>query len=149
MLNRSHLRLVLAAGLLAFASGAEAADHVVKMLNVGAKGSMVFEPDFVRAEPGDTVTFVPTQPGHNAESVKDIWPEGVEPFKSGFNKPYTLTVGSEGLYGIKCTPHYGMGMVALVVVGKPAKLDAARAVKHPGKAQATFAALLDEAAKTP
>ena len=22
-----------------------------------------------------------------------------------------------GIYGVKCTPHYGMGMVALIVVG--------------------------------
>ncbi len=147
MPNGTARALGLLALVCAFAPAAQAADHEVKMLNLGAKGAMVFEPDYIVAAPGDTVTFVPTQPGHNAESIKGMWPDGVEPFKSGFNHPYTLKIEKEGVYGIKCTPHYGMGMVALVVAGKPDNLEAARAVKHPGKAQPSFTALLDEAAK--
>jgi pseudoazurin len=142
-----NLRPTLLAGLVLLGSGAaaEAADHVVKMLNLGAKGPMVFEPDFVKAAPGDTVTFVPTQPGHNVEGIKGMLPEGVAPFRGDFNKPYTLSVTAEGLYGVKCTPHYGMGMVALVEVGAPVNLEAAKAVKHPGKAQPVFAELLAQA----
>ncbi|MCA0277984.1 MAG: pseudoazurin, partial [Proteobacteria bacterium] len=41
-----------------------------------------------------------------------------------------------------CTPHYGMGMVALVVVGKPTNLEQAKAVKQTGKAKKVFEALL-------
>ena len=138
----------LAAFGLAFllVGSAQGAEIEVKMLNVGAKGPMVFEPDFVRAAPGDTIVFVPTQPGHNAESIPGMLPDGVEPFKSGFNHEYRLSVEKEGVYGVKCTPHYGMGMVALISVGTPANLDAAKAVKHPGKAQPTFQALLAQAA---
>ena len=33
-----------------------AADHVVKMLNNGADGMMVFEPGYLNVVPGDTVT---------------------------------------------------------------------------------------------
>lgn len=136
--------------VLAFAAlgtfTASAADIEVKMLNLGAKGPMVFEPDYVKAAVGDTIVFVPTQPGHNAESIPGMLPDGVEPFKSGFNHEYRLTVEKEGVYGVKCTPHYGMGMVALVEVGAPVNLDAAKAVKHPGKAQPTFQALLAQAA---
>jgi pseudoazurin len=53
------------------------------------------------------------------------------------NKEMTLTVSKPGLYGVKCMPHYSMGMVALVQVGKvaPEQLAAAKAVKLP-----TFAA---------
>ncbi|HTN64453.1 MAG TPA: plastocyanin/azurin family copper-binding protein, partial [Devosia sp.] len=41
-----------------------------------------------------------------------------------------------GAYGIKCAPHYAMGMAGLVVVGDaPANLDAVKAVKNPKKAQ--------------
>jgi hypothetical protein len=37
-----------------------------------------------------------------------------------------------------------MGMVSLVVVGKPDNISAAKAVKHPGKAKQVFAELFDE-----
>ena len=46
-----------------------------------------------------------------------------------------MTFDKPGVYGVKCLPHYGMGMVALVVVGTPANKDEAMAVTHPGKAK--------------
>jgi pseudoazurin len=60
------------------------------------------------------------------------------------NEQITVTLDKEGVYGVKCTPHYGMGMVALVVVGKPVNLDAAKGVKQTGKAKKVFEALLAE-----
>jgi plastocyanin len=47
--------LAAAVSILALASGASAEEHVVQMLNKGEKGAMVFQPDFVKAAPGDTV----------------------------------------------------------------------------------------------
>ena len=52
-----------------------------------------------------------------------------------------IFVEKDGVYGVKCAPHYGMGMVALVVVGEPVNVEAAQAVKHPGKAKTAFADL--------
>lgn len=129
-----------AAALLAGA--AQAADHQVQMLNKGEKGPMVFQPDFIIAAPGDTITFVPTDKSHDAESIKDMIPEGATPFKGKMNEQITVTVEKEGVYGVKCTPHYGMGMVALIVVGKPDNLDQAKAVKQTGKAKKAFEQLL-------
>jgi pseudoazurin len=129
------------AGLLA-AGTAHATDHQVQLLNKGEKGAMVFQPDFVIAAPGDTVTFVPTDKSHDAESVKDMLPEGATPFKGKMNEQITVTLDKEGVYGVKCTPHYGMGMVALIVVGKPVNLEQAKAVKQTGKAKKVFAELL-------
>lgn len=40
------------------------------MLDRRTTGRMVFKPNFVMAEPGDTITFVPTDKGHNAEIIK-------------------------------------------------------------------------------
>ena len=37
---------------------------------------MVFEPAFVKIAPGDTVKFVSTDKGHNAEIIKGMLPEG-------------------------------------------------------------------------
>ena len=46
------------------------------MLNKGEKGSMVFVPDLIAAAPGDTIRFVPTDKGHNMETIKGMLPEG-------------------------------------------------------------------------
>lgn len=138
-------RILVAAAAFAalvIAGGAQAADHQVQMLNKGDKGAMVFQPDFIQAAPGDTVTFVPTDKSHDAASIKGMLPEGAEPFKGKMSEAITITVNAEGVYGVKCVPHYGMGMVALIVVGKPANLEEAKAVKHPGKAKKVFADLL-------
>ena len=85
--------MVLAVAALGAAAGAaSAADVEVQMLNKGAKGAMVFEPSFVQVQPGDTVHFVPTDKGHDVESIKGMLPEGVEPFKGKMNENYDLTV---------------------------------------------------------
>src|SRR3546814_17257118 len=71
---------------------ASAAEIEVKMLNKGAAGMMVFEPAFVKAEPGDTVRFVAVDKGHTAESIKGMLPEGAEPFAGQFNEEITVTL---------------------------------------------------------
>lgn len=123
---------------------AHAEEFEVKMLNKGEKGGMVFEPDLVLAVPGDTVRFLPTDKGHNAESINGMLPEGVEPFKSKINEEFVLTVDKDGLYGVKCTPHYGLGMVALIAVGEPENTEATMAVKQRGKAKQRFEAIFAE-----
>ena len=131
-------------GALALAGTAQAADHQILMLNKGDKGAMVFQPDFVLAAPGDTVTFVPTDKSHNVEGIANMLPDGATPFKGKINEQVTITLDKEGVYGVKCTPHYGMGMVALIVAGKPVNLEQAKAVKQTGKAKKVFEALFAE-----
>ena len=89
------------------------------MLNKGEAGQMVFEPAFLSANVGDTISFIPASKGHNAETIKDMLPEGAEQFKSKLSKEFSVTLTAEGIYGIKCTPHYSMGMIALIQVGSP------------------------------
>ena len=135
----------LAALLLASAAYAENFD--VLMLNKGAEGAMVFEPAFVKAAVGDTVTFISTDKGHNAEGIKGMLPEGVEAFKSAMGEDYVLTLTAEGLYGVKCTPHLSMGMVALIQAGAPVNKDAVMSVELKGKAKARFEPLLTQIAE--
>ncbi|MBU1334886.1 MAG: pseudoazurin [Alphaproteobacteria bacterium] len=117
------------------------------MLNKGEAGTMVFEPAFVQAQPGDTVTFIPTDKGHNVEAIKDMLPEGVETFKSKINETYVLTVDVPGVYGVKCTPHFAMGMVGLIVVGEDTNnLEAIKAIKVPKKVGERFEAIYTELA---
>lgn len=133
----SKLTITAVASML-LATTAFAETFEVQMLNKGAEGAMVFEPAFIKAAVGDTVTFLSPDKGHNAESIEGMLPDGVEPFKSEMSKDFTLNLTSDGLYGIKCTPHYAMGMVALIQVGAPVNLDAAAAVVQKGKAKARF-----------
>lgn len=137
-------RLALSAALALTAGAAAAETHQVKMLNKGADGLMVFEPAFVAAQPGDVIEFLPTDKGHNAESIKGMIPEGAEAFRGKMNQPVSLTVEKEGLYGVKCMPHFAMGMIALIQVGEPTNLDAAKAANMPGKAKQRFAPLFEQ-----
>jgi len=137
-------RLAAAAVVFAaFAGSVAAADHEVHMLNKGKDGAMVFEPAGVKIAAGDTVTFVPTDKGHNAEIIKGMLPAGAAEFKGKMNEKITVTFDVPGAYGVKCAPHVGMGMVGLVVVGDaPANLEAYKDVKVPKKAQERFVAAL-------
>ena len=129
---------------MAIAGAANAAEHEIRMLNKGAKGAMVFEPDFVRAEAGDTLRFVAVDKGHNAQTIKGMIPEGAEPFKGKTNEEVSVTLDKEGVYGVKCLPHYAMGIMLLVQVGNAVNLEEAKAVKQTGKAKKTFAELFDQ-----
>jgi pseudoazurin len=139
-MRRSTFVLAVLA-VLGAANVAAAAEIEVKMLNKGAEGFMVFEPSFVKAEPGDTVKFVATDKGHNVETIAGMLPEGASPVAGKMGQDLSVKFEKPGVYGVKCTPHYGMGMVAMVVVGTPANQDAAKAVNHPGKAKQVFTAM--------
>ncbi len=127
----------VAALALALPCIAAAADFEVKLLNKGADGAMVFEPSGLKIAAGDTVTFIPTDKGHNAESIKGMIPDGATEFKGKMNEQIKVTFDVPGLYGVKCAPHVGMGMVAAILVGDApaANLDAFNAVKLPKKAR--------------
>ncbi len=124
--------IAAAAALIASTAPSMAADHQIQLLNKGADGVMVFEPGFVKIAPGDTVTFVPADKSHNVETYKGLIPEGAPEFKSKPNEQYQAKFDVPGAYVVKCTPHAGMGMVALIEVGdKPANLEAIKSAKVP------------------
>ena len=146
----TKIALMAAAAALLLVGTAHAAEVEVKLLNKGAEGVMVFEPSFVKIAPGDSVKFVAADKGHNAESIKGMLPDGAEPFQGKNGEDTVVKFDKEGVYGVKCLPHYGMGMVAMIVVGSPANVDRAKAVPQVGKAKQVFSALFDklEASKT-
>ncbi|MTI76473.1 MAG: pseudoazurin [Marinobacter sp.] len=116
----------LAAVALTLASSmVMAAEHVVEMKNSGADGAMVFEPGFVKAQPGDTVKFVLVDPAHNSVSVEV--PEGAEGWQGAMNESITVTLDEEGVYVYKCTPHAALNMAGIIQVGDPVNRDAAKA----------------------
>jgi pseudoazurin len=124
--------IVAASALLLFANApAEAREWQVKMLNKGSDGSlMAFEQPFIKIQPGDTVRFLATNPGHNAETVAGMLPDGAVPFRGKINEEIVVRFAKPGLYGYKCLPHAGMGMVGLIQVGNAANKPAATAAAN-------------------
>lgn len=105
--------------LLLAAAPAQARDWQVRMLNRGPDGAaMAFAPAFLVIQPGDTVRFLATDRGHNAESVPGMIPPGATPFRGRINEEILVRFTAPGLYGYKCPPHLGMGMVGLIQVGR-------------------------------
>ncbi len=137
-------QLVLSGAMLALSATlavtgiAQAADFEVLMLNKGTDGkTMGFSPSFLAVEPGDTVTFIPVDRGHNAESILGMIPESAEHWKGRVDERLTITFTEPGLYGFKCNPHLAMGMVGLIEVGNDrSNLNALMNVRLPGKSQA-------------
>ena len=122
----------------------------VKMLTKNDTGDrMVFSQELVRAEVGDIIRFLPTEKGHNAQSVKGALPDGQKSFKGKQNKTVEYLVTETGLTAVVCAPHQAMGMVALIVVGNDLSnaqkiLDA----RVRGKGKDKITALIEQAKST-
>ncbi len=91
--------------------------HTVKMLNQGAEGVMVFEPAYLRINPGDSVTFKATDAAHNSASIPGMIPENAKVWDSGLSKDLTVSFNEPGIYAYQCTPHVMMAMVGIIQVG--------------------------------
>ncbi len=74
------------------------------------------EPQFLQIEVGDTVNFVPTEPGHNAEVIKGMFPEGGTEFKGKINEAFSVTSTLPCLWVQVRAPLWD-GYVGLIVVG--------------------------------
>jgi pseudoazurin len=101
-----------------------AAEHVVKMLNNGSGGMMIFEPAVLSVNKGDTVKFVATDMAHNSAST--IIPAGAKPWKGMMSRDISVTFDTEGVYVYECTPHKMMAMVGVIKVGNANNLDVVR-----------------------
>lgn len=117
-MRRALLAAAVAFGLLAPPVLAEPAT-VVRMLNRGpAPGdSFAYDPALIRIPVGGTVRFEPITPGHNAVPIPALWPEGGPVLNVPYGQVASATFDRAGMYGVQCTPHVGLGMVALIVVG--------------------------------
>ena len=107
-------------------------DGAAKTIAVGPGESLVFDPETVQVDVGDTVGWCFQSRGHNVSAVPDhsdevSIPEDAEPFASyeGDNQFQTVAVGetfthtfeTAGRYTYVCVPHVNSGMVGTVVVG--------------------------------
>ena len=152
MIKPLNRRLFLAGTAAIAVSGPALAQtaHIVETLNRhpdNKKLRNVFSPNILKVQPGDTVTFTPTDKGHNSVSIDGMLPDGAEPWKGKTSREIAVTFEVPGVYGYKCQPQYGLGMVGLVIVegdGMADNLEAAMGVKQRGKAKAAFADLWEQ-----
>ena len=120
------------------------ADEVtIEMLNKLGKESMVYSKKVVNINVGDTVFWKATTKGHNIEFIKGGVPEGVEKFKSKFNKDAQYKFTVPGIYAYWCTPHKSMGMIGFIVVGNDkSNLDAIKQIRFSGKSKKIAAEII-------
>lgn len=117
----------------------------IEMLNKDDAGNkMVYSEELAKVDVGETITWVPTSKGHNVEWIAG--PDGAElPKKSKNGKEVSMTFEVPGIYYYWCTPHKGMGMIGLVVVGDDvSNKDAIVKAKALGKSKKKLKALLGE-----
>ena len=118
-----------------------AADVAIEMLNKDADGNkMVYSQELVKIEVGDTVSWLPSSKGHNVEMISS--PNKMK-FKSKNGKEARITFETPGIYYYLCTPHKGMGMIGLVVVGNDlSNIDDVKKAKAYGKSKKKLKKLL-------
>ena len=111
------IRKLLVLMIFVISIPAFSADHTVEMLSSSNGQMMVFKPAVLQINPGDTVTWKATNPGHNTASINEMSPDSSLQWDGKINEELKITFTKEGVYGYKCTPHYILGMVGIVSVG--------------------------------
>lgn len=141
-----RVTMLAVAVIVILTGGARAAGVEVKLLNKGSDGGMmVFEPAYLKIAAGDTVKFLSAGSGYDANSIKDMLPDGATPLVGRNGADLAVRFDREGVYGVKCLPHRGICMV--LMVSAPASAGRATGDRQDGKAD-TLAMLPDKAGKT-
>ena len=138
-------KLYLLVALFLFSNLASAADLTIDMLNKRDDGKrMVYSLEVAKIDAGQSIKWVAKDKGHNVEMIKG--PDGATlPKKSKLNEDVTIKFDTPGIYLYKCTPHVGMGMIGLVVVGgDTSNKDAIMKVKLGGKSKKKRKTLLSD-----
>ena len=112
-----NIKIITLSFCLLIAPNIDAAEHEVKMLSSNKGEMMVFEPPVLKINAGDTVKWVNANPGHNSVSIDEMIPPGGSSWNGGMNEEIVVKFDVEGTYGYKCTPHYILGMVGLIIGG--------------------------------
>jgi|TARA_B110000014_G_scaffold69005_1_gene47099 pseudoazurin len=105
----------------------EGSEHVVKMLNMGDGGAMIFEPAVIKVSLGDTIHFKATDISHNSETITNMVPAGADGWMGALNEDISITIDTEGVYVYQCSPHAMLAMVGVIQVGEAVNLDDVKA----------------------
>ena len=101
----------------------EGSEHIVKMLNSGDGGQMIFEPAVIKVSVGDTIHFKATDAAHNSVSIDGMIPAGAASWASQLSQDISITLDTEGVYVYQCDPHVIMAMVGVIQVGEAVNME--------------------------
>ena len=101
----------------------QGSEHIVKMLNTGEGGQMIFEPAVIKVSIGDTIHFKATDMSHNSASVEGMVPSGASSWAGQLNQDISVTLDTEGVYVYQCDPHAMMAMIGVIQVGNAVNMD--------------------------
>lgn len=101
----------------------QGSEHIVKMLNTGEGGQMIFEPAVIKVSVGDTIHFKATDMSHNSASVEGMVPSGASSWAGALNQDISVTLDTEGVYVYQCDPHAMMAMIGVIQVGNAVNMD--------------------------
>ena len=101
----------------------EGSEHVVKMVNSGDGGQMIFEPAVIKVSVGDTIHFKATDMSHNSASVQGMVPNGASAWAGSMNQDVSVTLDTEGVYIYQCDPHAMMAMIGVIQVGDAVNMN--------------------------
>ena len=63
----------------------EGSEHIVKMLNTGDGGQMIFEPAVIKVSKGDTIHFKAVDASHNSATIQGMFPDGASGWNGAIN----------------------------------------------------------------
>ena len=101
----------------------EGSEHIVKMLNSGEGGQMIFEPAVLKVSLGDTIHFKATDAAHNSVSMDGMIPSGAADWAGKLSQDISVVLDSEGVYVYQCDPHVMMAMIGVIQVGEAVNLE--------------------------
>ena len=104
----------------------QGSEHVVKMLNLGVGGTMIFEPAVIKVSKGDTIHFKAVDMSHNSVSMEGMIPDGANNWLGQLSQDISITLDTEGVYVYQCDPHLMMAMIGVIQVGKAVNLDSVK-----------------------
>ena len=101
----------------------EGSEHVVKMLNSGEGGQMIFEPAVIKVSKGDTIHFKATDASHNSAAIAGMVPAGSDAWTGQINRDISVVLDTEGVYVYQCDPHVMMAMIGGIQVGEAVNIN--------------------------
>jgi pseudoazurin len=102
-------------------------EHIVKMLNSGDGGNMIFEPAVIKVSKGDTIHFKAVDMAHNSATIEGMIPAGASAWASALSQDVSITLDAEGVYVYQCDPHAMMAMVGVIQVGEAVNMSEIKA----------------------
>tara|TARA_B100001094_G_scaffold93802_1_gene89647 strand:+ start:859 stop:1446 length:588 start_codon:yes stop_codon:yes gene_type:complete len=101
----------------------EGSEHIIRMLNTGDEGQMIFEPSVIKVSKGDTIHFKATDVSHNSATIEGMIPSGADSWNGQINMDISVTLDTEGVYIYQCDPHVMMAMIGVIQVGEALNMN--------------------------